>query len=243
MLGCRVGIISQIYVPDELVWFDFSDATTMFTNSTGTTPVTANGDIVRYVRNKGKSSTYLYNNSPGGIYTTNGINGLNSIYMDISSHALLYANNTLTFDPTKGITMIIILKPSTNHMYHPFDVSSGNLLLSYINNGVFEQSKEILGLIYIKSDIPEHPVVGRNELYMVIADPNTTTKIYRGSTANLIYSDTYYIPPSGNYIIKPIIGTYTLGEILVYDQVLSDSTSPTLDSIVSSLRTKWNITY
>jgi hypothetical protein len=216
----------------------------MFTNSTGTTPVTANGDIVRYVRNKGKSSIYLYYNIDGAIYTTNFINGLSGIQVNYpTNNQLIYGNNTLTFDPTKGLTLFIVIRPITMHIYQPCDVLPNEFtFMAYYEGPLFTTSQEYIGL-NSKKNIPTHNIVGRNELYIVVADPNSTTKIYNGSDSNQIYSDTYYIPPSGNYVVKPMIGSFDLGEILVYDQALSDNTSPTLDSIVSSLRTKWNITY
>ncbi len=102
-------------------WFDFTDASTVFSDFAGTIPA-VDGDSIRYVANKGQDGTALQQASPINApeYRTNYWNGLNIADFNhyARTRALLSAAIPTGYDPrVDGLTMVAVVRVN-NHAQH-----------------------------------------------------------------------------------------------------------------------------
>lgn len=71
-------------LPVPFTWYDFSDITTLFQDEAGTVPVTANGQEVRHIANKGNGTSNPITSGValGSTWIDNWTNGLGSLLLD-----------------------------------------------------------------------------------------------------------------------------------------------------------------
>ena len=79
-----------ITLPSKLLWFDFSDASTLFTDTAGTTVVTADAQTIARINNKGSASMHL---TGSATYKTNIKNGLSISRWNGTSHKFTSSAN------------------------------------------------------------------------------------------------------------------------------------------------------
>lgn len=110
------------------VWFDFADISTLFKDTAGTNPVTADGDAIARINDKSGKGYNATQATAGNrpAYKANTRNG-NSVG-GFSSHALA----TATFSPTVSIPydMFVVMRVGAFHNYeNNIDSLSANTLL------------------------------------------------------------------------------------------------------------------
>lgn len=101
---------SQLFGPTTKgMWFDPSDLTTMFQNSNGTTPVTADGDPVGYIADKSGRGNHFIQATAGKrpLYKTSG--GLSWLDFDGVDDALACAASSLQ----SGMSCYAAFRPGT----------------------------------------------------------------------------------------------------------------------------------
>jgi hypothetical protein len=101
------------------VWLDFSDTSTLFQNSDGTTPATAASDPVGYVADKsgaGRNATQsTANNRP--TITSSTFNGKRGLAFDGSNDSLTLGNISAAFPNSQGMAFIVFNVPSADNLY------------------------------------------------------------------------------------------------------------------------------
>lgn len=99
---------SPLNISGLLTWYDFSDASTLFTNTSRTTPVSADGDAIAGVTDKSGNSRHLSQNTLGlrPLYKLNQVNSLSSALYDGSDDVL----NTTSFSFSQPNTVFMVAK-------------------------------------------------------------------------------------------------------------------------------------
>ncbi len=86
-----------------LVWWDFTDINTLFTDAARTTPVTADGDEIKGVFDKGRGLLHLEPQGTNGPrFTTAGINGLSTADFDDTNAESLISTIAHTLDDSNS---------------------------------------------------------------------------------------------------------------------------------------------
>lgn len=222
-----------------MVWIDFSDADTLFTDA-GSTKVSSDGDAVYQANDKSGENGHAIQSTSGyrPLYKTAIQNGLAACLFDGSDDHFIASNAIETTE----WTILSVYKSTTNGGLYISGRNTSNTYGSGMrtyatiqcgnNNGVY--------LIGEVSTDAWHVVTGRmkSEDYAIYANGSS---IASGSgTVGGVY--TAYIPAIGGHVGSGAqyggFVTGYIGEILMYNSSLSDTNRQAVEAYLNN---KWNI--
>ncbi len=226
------------------LWYDLTDASTLYTDASRTTLVSATGQEVLGIADKGSEAQHL-SATAGPDYTTGGVNGRDYCdFVGLSSEYLTPDSATLDFatNETKVIGLVFTMHVTALNDERPYHTSAGN--------------------IYTLRMLGEVPFP-----YVDAAAVNTTDLMTNGQNAAIILSHTattgaYEIRRSYSatahtgtvaQVTRTNIGFYlggsgTAGQYFdghIYDFIVYNATSgaPTLDDMEAWITAKYGITW
>lgn len=123
-------VTNPLSLPTNLVsWWDFTDASTLYTNTAGTIPSTANNDVIRFVADKGPLGNNMVGISGGGPTRRNNQCGINGNLPLIDFQPALAQGLECTFGtPITGqnctVFMVAKIYPTTNAAPGLFEIQA-----------------------------------------------------------------------------------------------------------------------
>jgi hypothetical protein len=226
------------YQVDGLVaWYDFSDATTLFTDTARTTLVSSDGDRIAGVQDKGPTGHHLSQTTSGQrpAYKVNIKNGLASSYWEWSRTDILVA--ATKFNDQKPVTFISVLDIGTQlNMSLISDPVGNGGFAWYINGGTANFARG-----------GDHYIGGANTS-LWLQGTHIVIGTYSSGGHLAWYLDgvpdgsTDHDHVSGGTGTYTMIGQYAgyLHEQMMYDTVLS---ATQLNVIGRYLASKWGLTW
>lgn len=230
-------------IPGLYMWFDASDATTLFQDSGLTTPATANGDpIGGWVNKEGTAARNVTQTlTARPTLATASQNGLNTLSFDGVNDVLLTATNVLAGLP--GVTMFIAFKLTTTGAFVTImgvevtakvGKSNTNVPFSYSSSTGSGWTSQING-----SSINANWHVNS----FVTASPETYARLDSVSYGTPLASGPATLGSNSNRFgimgrIASEFGAGNVAEVLVYQSNLS---GPNVVAIENYLRAKWAI--
>jgi hypothetical protein len=235
--------ILNTIVPGKVLWYDGSDTSTLFQDTSCTVPIVDNA-LIAGITNKGSISNNLTNSSSNIYFKSNTVNSLGIIDMK-SNGNLVFTNVNPPINASVGATLIVVYKTmgQATQIWCPYRPSGLNDLLFV--NGAPSNTYDSFGYDQRRSWSTTTTINdSKPRIHTIVADAATgLTKAYVDSALTLKYTNTY----SSSYLTTNVapMGSnfsqeYYLCEWMVYDIPLTESTNPTLSSTISALATKWN---
>jgi hypothetical protein len=219
----------------------------MYQDKAGTNPVTSSGQSVKCWKNKSQTLNHATCDHTLIKFYTNSINGKAALRTDPGSQ--MFFNNNLVLSGYNDCTFILIykLRNTSQGSVHPF----GRYIFgdfSWIDIG---GTYENLGFNQRYSYMFNDDIV-KPHTYILIADHNTNTKIYKDTNVSTpFFTGTY---SSASFSVAQWMGSsfgtgvtdqagmnLFLCEMILYNRVLSESTTPKLSSLINQLCSKWGV--
>ena len=213
------------------LWFDFSDATTMFTDD-GTTPVSTTGDLIYRANDKSVNVKHAVQATENirPEYTTNQINGLSSCRFTGTSDKLTMASATTVATATIFIVLDVVSAASYSIIIDGQEANKSAIGTQY--SGVIRASTQTSGYVNLTDN-----QLGDGIFSFVYN--GSTFKIYKNGT------DVTSGTPSGtgNWIFSTLgcFGTGStmnvgIGEFIAYSGALTDANRQLVEAYLTA---KW----
>lgn len=229
-----------------LLWFDASDISTLYQDTSGTIPVTSGGQYVRMWKNKAVSAnnlvaasatttnivynttTYRINNNP----TVTGVNA--GILMNFNNPTMLSGAIDCTFIMVYRHISTVNSPGFTRRVYDD---------IAWMGYGTTPSENLGLDQRYIFNF--NNGDLSRQYIYTIIADHATNTNIYKDKN----FTTPFFTAPYGSSAFSSgqMIGYGSFGtkmalcEIILYNKKLTESTTPKLSEVINYLGLKWGI--
>lgn len=210
------GAFSPLYVSGLKLWLDFSDASTLFTDTARTTPVSADGDLVAGVADK-SGNGYHATSAYKPYYYTGVKNGLSALQF---AYANLITGSFQSFASKRG-AIFVVYKPrfstasflaatfnGTSPNYAMYSALSGSKSFFYDGSQRDSSVFDVADAWYVKT---------------IHRDGDTTAK-YRRNKTQIDAVTVGNVQPAANplYVGAATVGNNfakLMGEILVYDNI------------------------
>ena len=238
-LGSELKHFNPKVISDLEVWNDFSDASTLFQGSDGTTPATAPGDPVGYAYDKsgnGRHATQsVANNRPTIAADT--FNGRRGLTFDGSNDYLSYGNISSAFSSQAGTAFIVFTANDNLYMLFRTRTNYTNL---WSNSGsfTFEGSWRTARLSQVASGgsltVVASPKVYSLQSSASVYEVKVDETVVASASAQWNAGDDYTIAgsPADTYMASEVY------EVLLYSRILSASEG---QSVRGYLYAKWGV--
>ena len=229
------GAFTPASITGLSLWLDASDATTLFQDSAGTTPATANNDVIGRWADKSGNANHATQTTTANkpLLKTAVQNGKSGLLWDISNDAL--ATAAFSSAIAQPLTLIIVGSTQTGASRYMTDGIDGSYRAAIFGNGTtydiyagsigasgLAQSAAVRQFTTIFNGASS---VLRNNGALVSATLNAGTNSLTGLTLGARYSATV---PLGGYLF----------EVMLYSGALS---AGNITAVESYLNTKWAV--
>lgn len=239
------------------LWYDASDASTLFQDAACTQPVTADGQKVRGWKNKGglPMAVTLTNDTGNCLYRPTGLGGLPFVQLNNSSLSNSTVNGPAVFDAAHnlGFTMVAVFASDgwQDFVTQPFGPGS-SFIAADGNGSIREQFGGSSSTFSVYTGPNVSPAylgdAASGCVYIVVTSRSGTpsTKLYAFRRSNLLatssVAQTEFFDRTGPWGIgSPQWNPYNVArvaEVRIYRVALSDAE---LDAEFDELRVKWRL--
>jgi len=232
-----------------VAWYDFSDPTMLYTDTTRNTKVSADGDTIKAVRDQSPAGNHLSEATNGPAYKVNIQNGRSVGRFNGTSSVLRFTPATSLTDWTVFVALKwIAMSAYGGPMFWGKDtatVAAGfHLTLNAVNAGVNIVETDGAGVEAARKQ-PD-ATVSNGVAYLIAADSNgATQRIFQNGVQNDNAAGVTGFPIGTGGIVLGRVDDFPSGwfngdmfEVLVYNSVLSDSNRTVVSKYLGQ---KWNV--
>lgn len=220
-----------------VAWWDFSDATTLFTDA-GTTPVASDGDRIYRANDKSGNGFYQQQATSGNrpAYKVGIQNGKSAAYLDAARLDAMTSASVAGQYPGNAATVFIAFTPDNDLAYTVLNTNSSDTWWRFDGDG-----KAYMGVYRSTRIDAAYSAESSGDLLYAIASDNSAYKVWSGGTSKLSTTGAFNADVTvslSNDVTRPFSGW--VYEVVICNAVLSTADMNTLGAY---LGTKWALTW
>jgi hypothetical protein len=227
------GGTQPVDVSGLLGWYDFSDVSTLWTNTTRTTPVTADGDVIKGVTDKSGNGRHLSEATNAPTYRVNAAGG-----RSVSRYVATKYLRNLSFTLNQPFTAFIVgdvTVPATNQYFFDGEALNRALIASFSATAVRVYAGTILDQTIANNAMLTPHVIGA--VYNGASSRNVFDGTVVTGVAGVLGSTGITLGVAGDLSTGPLTGD--IAECLIYNTALS---SADISEVARYLGAKYGIT-